>query len=223
MTTIRTMLHTVPTIEFRLSEMRSHYEQGRGQLELLQRQHAEKKEALTHAHHDLEVWRQVQLLFSRVSEFAREQLKARIEETVTAALQAVFMDDSLRFQVVIRSSNSQPAADWEVVSRYGDTEIANSPEDARGGGIVDVVSIALRLAMLELSRPKPGGPVILDEPGKHVSAEYAPNLAYFLRQYAERTGRQIIMVTHNAALAEVADKAFHVTKTAEGTSEVKAG
>ncbi|MGE5592371.1 MAG: hypothetical protein ACM3X3_01645 [Betaproteobacteria bacterium] len=211
---------TIATIEFRLSEMRSKYEQGRGQLELLQRQQAEKESALTVARHDLEIWRQVQILFAKSSEFAREQLKRRIEETVTAALQAVFMDDSLRFQVAIRTLGNQPAADWEVVSRYGDTEIANSPEDARGGGIVDVVSIALRLAMMELSRPKPGGPVILDEPGKHVSAEYAPNLAFFLRSYAEKTGRQIIMVTHNEALAEVADKAFRVTKNAEGVSGV---
>ena len=211
---------TIPTIEFRLSEMKSKYEQGRGQLALLESQLANKSIDLGMARHDLEIWRQVQLLFSRVSEYAREQLKRRIEETVTAALQAVFMDDSLRFQVAIRTLGNQPAADWEVVSRYGDTEIANSPEDARGGGIVDVVSIALRLAMMELSRPKPGGPVILDEPGKHVSAEYAPNLAYFLRQYAEKTGRQIIMVTHNEALAEVADKAFRVTKNAERVSEV---
>lgn len=211
---------TIPAIEFRLSEMRSRYEQGRGQLVLLEKQHAEEEAGLAQARHDLEIWRQVQILFAKSSEFARGQLKRRIEETVTAALQAVFMDDSLRFQVAIRTLGNQPAADWEVVSRYGDTEIANSLEDARGGGIVDVVSIALRLAMMELSRPKPGGPIILDEPGKHVSAEYAPNLAYFLRQYAERTGRQIIMVTHNEALAEVADKAFRVTKNAEGVSEV---
>lgn len=211
---------TVPAIEFKLSEMRSRYEQGRGQLALLESQLANKSIDLGMARHDLDIWRQVQILFSRVSEYAREQLKRRIEETVTAALQAVFMDDSLRFQVAIRTLGNQPAADWEVVSRYGDTKIANSPEDARGGGIVDVVSIALRLAMMELSRPKPGGPVILDEPGKHVSAEFAPNLAFFLKSYAEKTGRQVLMVTHNGALAEVADKAFRVTKNAEGVSEV---
>lgn len=212
---------TIPAIEFQLSEMRSRYNQGRGQLELLQRQYAEKEEALSQARHDLEIWHQVQILFAKSSEFAREQLKRRIEETVTAALQAVFMDDSLRFQVVMRTLGNQPAADWEVVSRYGDTEIANSPEDARGGGIVDVVSIALRLAMMELSRPRPGGPIILDEPGKMVSAEYAPNLAYFLKQYAGKTGRQVIMVTHNGALAEVADKSYRVIKDSDGVSEAQ--
>jgi DNA repair exonuclease SbcCD ATPase subunit len=200
--------------------MRSAYAAGVGARDLLQRQLETKEAELTRAREDIAVWEQVQFLFAKVSEYAREQLKARIEETVTAALVTVF-GEGYFFRINLRTMGGQPAAEWQVISQYGDFEVAASPEDARGGGITDVVSLALRLAMLELVRPKPGGPVILDEPAKMVSAEYAGNLAYFLKQYAARTGRQVIMVTHNAQLAEVADKSYLVTQV-NGVSEVKA-
>lgn len=206
--------------ELALSSWRSQYEQGRGQLALLEKQKAEKDETLGRVQRDVETWRQVQVLLTKVSDYARRQLVERIEETVTAALQTVLTDDSLRFEVEVRELSGKPSAEWRVVSRYGNTEVSNNPEDARGGGIVDIVSLALRLALLELSRPRPEGPVILDEPAKMVSAEYAENLAFFLKTYAQKTGRQFIVVTHNETLARSGDKAYRVTKNDQGVSEV---
>lgn len=210
-------------IEFALSEMRSKYQQALGQKEMLEQQKTEKQSALEQARHDIEVWEQVRVLFGKVSEFARAQLKARIEETVTAALQAVFERDDIAFEIEMRTVNNQPAANWQVVSYYGSGEniatVSGSPEDARGGGVSDVVSLALRLALLELARPKPMGPVMLDEVGKHVSKEYAPNVAQFLKQYAQRTGRQIILITHQNDLAEIADVGYRVSQV-DGISEV---
>lgn len=206
-------------VETVLAGMKARYERDCGAVQLLHDQRRKKEADLTRARADLETWRQVQVLFGKVSEYARAQLKTRIEETVTAALQAVFGDEGLSFRINLGTKNSQPAAEWEVVSRYGTAEVANNPEDARGGGITDVVSLALRLALLELSRPRLDGPVILDEPGKMVSAEYAGNLAYFLKTYAQKTTRQIVLVTHNETLANTADRVFRVTQQ-RGTSEV---
>ena len=213
---------TLIQVEMRLSQLRSQYEQGRGRLALLTQQRSEKEFSLAETRQSIDTWRQVQVLFTKVSEFARQQTKMLIEQGVTAALQAILGDDDIRFEVLIREIGNKPAADWAVVSAYADIEVSNTPEDSRGGGVVDIVSLALRLALLELSRPKPGGPVMLDEAGKHVSAEYAPNMAAFLKGYAQRTGRQIVLVTHQAPLAEVADRSYRVSKNARGISEVRA-
>ncbi len=206
--------------EAALASMRSRYEQGKGQLALLQRQRTEKAEALGKTQADVDLWRKVQILLTKTSDYARRQLVERIEQTVTAALRTVLADDALRFEVELREVGGRPSAEWRVVSHYGEVEVANNPEDARGGGIVDIVSLALRLALLELSRPRPEGPVILDEPAKMVSAEYAENLAFFLRSYAQQTGRQFIVVTHNQILAGAGDLAYQVTKNELGVSEV---
>ena len=205
--------------EAALASWRSKYDQDLGQLRLLQAQHDEIEAALSKVSADKELWQLVSVLLTKVSDFARRQLVERIEQTVTAALQTVLSDDSLRFEVEMRELGGRASAEWRVVSRYAEVEVSNNPEDARGGGIVDIVSLALRLALLELSKPRPEGPVILDEPAKMVSAEYAENLAYFLKSYAEQTGRQFIVVTHNETLAEAGDVSYRVTQE-NGVSEV---
>ncbi len=202
-----------------LASWRSKYDQDLGQLRLLQEQRVEGESRLETVKENLQTWRQVQVLLTKVSDYARRRLVERIEDTVTAALQTVLADDSLRFEVEMREIGGRASAEWRVVSMYSDVEVSNNPEDARGGGIVDIVSLALRLALLELSTPRPEGPVILDEPAKMVSAEYAENLAYFLKSYAQQTGRQFIVVTHNEALAQAGDVSYRVTQE-NGVSEV---
>ena len=207
-------------IEHRLATLRSEYSKAAGQKELLEAKREEVGAALGQVKYNDVLWRDVQGLLFKVNEFARGQLKIRIEETVSAALQAVFERDDIRFEIEMRSVGNQPAASWHVLSMYGDTVVKGDPESSRGGGVSDVVSLALRLALLELSRPRVEGPVLLDEVGKHVSEQYAPNVAQFLKQYAARTGRQIILVTHMAALAEVADVSCQVTQSG-GVTEVQ--
>lgn len=201
------------------SKLRSHVDQLTGKQQALESQLFQAQVKLNLAQTEIEAWQKVQVLFGKVSEYAREQLKTRVEQTVTAALQGIFEDSRLEFRIELKTVASKPAAEWQVVSQYGEATVAANPEDARGGGITDVVSLALRLALLELARPKPEGPVLLDEPGKMISAEYVPNLAEFLKQYAQRTGRQIILVTHHEALAEAGDMAYRVEQQ-DGVSEV---
>lgn len=202
-----------------LSQMKKAYSEGTGARDLLRQQLAEKQKVLNNAVNSIDIWEKVQVLLTKTSEYAREQLKARIEETVTAALQAVF-GEGLEFRIIITTFREQPAAEWQVVSKYGDMEVAGNPQDARGGGITDIVSLALRLAMMELARPKVTGLVVLDEPGKMVSKEYAANMAYFLKEYAAKTGRQVMLVTHNEELAAAGDKTYQVVKNGLGESVV---
>lgn len=215
----------INTLEFHLSSLKNRYSNAQGQRDLLEKQKADKESELISAKSDIDLWRQVQILLSKSSEFARSQLKTRIEQTVTAALAAIFSDSTMKFEIEISSLGGKPAAEWRVVSSYGEigsadhVNISASPEDAKGGGVTDVVSLALRLALLELSRPKPGGPVLFDEPGKMISKEYLASVADFLKQYAANTGRQIIMVTHHEVLNDVADVGYFV-KQVNGVSEV---
>jgi DNA repair exonuclease SbcCD ATPase subunit len=192
--------------------MQSAYNAGVGARDLLRRQLAAKQMALTEARSDIEVWEQVQILLSKAAEYARQQITSHIEAVVTAALVAVF-GEGFSFRIVIGDRGGQPTAEWRVISQYGDAEVSANPEDARGGGITDVVSLALRLAMLELIRPRVEGPVLFDEPGKHVSSEFVSNMAYFLRQYAGKTGRQVILITHQKTLSEIAHVRYQVSQS----------
>jgi len=205
--------------DFALKSMQARYDADRGARDILMSQLAGKQDQAVRVRDDLATWEQVQILLAKASDYARSQMVGHIEATVTAALTAVF-GEGYEFKVALRTMGGQPAADWQVVSQFGETEVAAAPEDARGGGIVDVCSLALRLAMLELLEPKPEGPLMPDEPGKMISREYLPHVAEFLKEYAAATNRQIFLVTHAAALAEVADRAYLV-KQVDGISEAR--
>jgi DNA repair ATPase RecN len=200
-----------------ITTMQTDYSKEVGARNLLLKDLADTETDLAQAKDDIANWDLEQVLFTEASDFARIQTLGHIEQVVTAGLQTVFTDEEhLGFKVNMRKLGDVPAADWRITDKAGEHDIENDPEDADGGGVSDVVSLALRAALLELFRAE--GPVFFDESGKHVSAEYSKNLAYFVKTYAEKTGRQVINITHNRALAEVADKAYQVIKR-DGISE----
>jgi len=64
---------------------------------------------------------------------------------------------------------------------------------------------------MQSSELKVEGPLILDEPFKHISEHYIDRVAEFLKQVSSAFGRQIIMITHNRHLIEVADRWYKVS------------
>ena len=187
-----------------------------GERDLLKKQLEDFRTDLAGVEAKTDTYQKVIILLQKTSDYARSQMKQTIEYIVTNALQVVFAQD-IRFEVELGTRAGAPTAEFFVVDETG---LKYKPMDARGGGLVDVISTALRLSILELYQPKIEGPVILDEPGKMVSAEYANNFAYFLKEYCQRIGRQIIMITHNSALADIADKSIQVS-IKNRVSEVK--
>lgn len=179
-----------------------------------QMSHAERRKAK--AEQQLAQFDLVQILLQATSDFARRQAKRRIEEIVTSALSVVFGKD-YSFRVDINVKGNQPVAEYFLESEDVVTQL-KPPDYDRGGGVADIVSLALKLAVAELSSVR--GTLFLDEIGKHVSQEYAPNVAYFLKEYSEKFNRQIVLITHNQHLAEIGDVSLGVTQV-RGTSVVK--
>ncbi|MCS1351226.1 ATP-binding protein [Mechercharimyces sp. CAU 1602] len=157
----------------------------------------------------LDLYESVRLLLQESSDYARKQAKEQIETLVTNALQFIF-GSAFRFEIELTEHSGKPWAEFYVVTEWEGQEIRNKPQDARGGGIVDITSLALRIAMVETFDPRPQGPIILDEPGKHVSSEYVMNMLEFLQSTGRMFDRQMILVTHNPHLTEAADQVFHV-------------
>jgi len=166
----------------------------------------------------IDVLEQVRILLQRTSEYAREQIKQQIEMLVTHCLQFVF-GPNLEFAIELSESRGRTTAEFYVVSLYDDISVKTKPQDARGGGVVDVISLALRIAVIQSTSVYKHGPLILDEPAKHVSSEYIANVAQFLKQISDVFNRQIIMVTHNNYLSEIADLTYKV-ELKDGVSAV---
>lgn len=169
----------------------------------------DKNQELTKINEMMDVLEQVRILFRRVSEYAREQIKQQIEMLVTHCLQFVF-GPNLEFKIELSEMRGKADAEFYVISVFNDMKVKTKPQDARGGGIVDVIALALRIAVLQSTSSYGNGPLILDEPAKHVSSEFIANVAQFLKQISEVFHRQIIMITHNQYLSEIADLSYRV-------------
>jgi len=165
---------------------------------------------------------QVMVLFQKTSEYARSQAKSQIENLVTKCLQYVF-ESNIEFRIEIEELRNKANAEFYVINDNPDFFLKTKPEQSRGGGIVDIVSLALRISFMQTHKPTIEGPLILDEPAKHVSEDYIYNVGDFLRQSSTMFNRQIIMITHNSHLAELSEDAYRVelSGTESSVSQVR--
>ncbi|MBU5669056.1 ATPase [Peptoniphilus sp. MSJ-1] len=207
-------------LDLKLQELNNKIVSEEGKIQILEEQLKNIETNLSEKEKCSDILLQVSLLFQKTSEFAREQSKRQIEDTVTKCLQFIFETD-IEFIIELSESRSVPVAEFFVQSNYSEGySVKTQPEISRGGGVVDVISLALRIAFMQLNQPELLGPLILDEPGKHVSNDYIFNLGEFLKKSSMIFNRQIIMVTHNPHLSQICDKSFQVT-IRNGVSEVK--
>ncbi|MGO0123059.1 ATP-binding protein [Desulfothermobacter acidiphilus] len=190
----------------------------RWELERLQQELQEKEQELATCREKEEVLGMVREIFLLAAGEAYEQACRGLEGAVTLALQSVFGPE-IRFNIRLTPRREQQEADFLVSSSYGGTQVVQTePTEARGGGVVDVISLSLRAALLAHSRLP--GLLVLDEPGKHVSEEYARPLGEWLRLISQEMGRQILLVTHSDSLAETGEKIYRVD-IRQGESVVK--
>ncbi len=196
------------TLKFKINKAREQLNKDKWKKEEL----INKIESLTENKDSLEGYfntlNQTNILLQKLSERQRKKACKKIEDLGTFALQSIF---GPKFRLMIKLANKKkPEAEIYVVSEEGGREIRNTPEDSRGGGIVDVVSLALKIVILQTYEPPINGPIILDEPGKHVSEEYINKVSEFLWEAQRRFGRQIILITHNKELANTASRRIKV-------------
>jgi len=57
---------------------------------------------------------------------------------VTHCLQYIF-DSNIEFKIEINEVRGRPEAEFYVVSNFGGTQIKTKPQEARGGGVIDII------------------------------------------------------------------------------------
>lgn len=195
------------TLRQEVAQARAQVERRIGEADRLHRDRDAVEAKLAANRQTLTDFEEVVLLLQRTATTARESACRQIELLVTQFLRAVFGPDySFRIDMTERAGRAE--ADFYVVSNSGGEQIATKPQDARGGGVVDVISLGLRIAMLQTYRPPLAGPLLADEPAKHVSEDLIQSVAHLLKMVSDKFGRQIIMVTHSPHLAETAETAY---------------
>ena len=200
----------IEQLEKQIASYRDIYNQRKGQERQLKQDLENIKTELDAITTEQENLQEIRVLLQEASNFAREQSRQQVEYMVTQALQYVFGPE-IEFEIRMEELRKRIEADFLVSSTYSkDYVVTTRPQDARGGGVVDIISLALRLSLLQSFRPAIEGPIILDEPAKHVSEDYISSVASFLKEFSSSFNRQVILVTHNDQLTFSGDKVFIV-------------
>ena len=138
-----------------------------------------------------------------VAAATQDQLRVRLEDINQTALDVV-SPGSYTFKV-------------EFTPRRGRTEVdmwldkdgtRMDPLDSNGGGVVDVISLALRICCLTLSTN--ARVLLLDEPFKFIRGRARQRLGDMLKAISRRLGIQVVMVADVSDTGIIPDREFRV-------------
>jgi len=135
------------------------------------------------------------------------EIKVFIEEAVTLCLAIVYGDEyRLVLDYEVKRGRSE-AVLWLVRC-----ENKLDPKCEIGGGVIDVISFALRIIMWILSQPRTDPVFICDEPFRFVSRDNTHRLVTMIKEVCETFAAQFIIVSHNEELIDGASTFVRVRR-----------
>jgi DNA repair exonuclease SbcCD ATPase subunit len=148
--------------------------------------------------------------------FLQEQAQKSLSTLCTKALKAVF-DIDYDCQLEFVRKRNQVECNLKLMSPTGGTL---DPEDQVGGGVIDLLSFAIRMACWSISNSRSEPFFVLDEPFRQVSETNIEKAGEFLRRISDQLGVSLLLITHSDRLAQVADTVYLVEKR-DGRSIVR--
>ena len=174
---------------------------------LMQKNHEKTKEIINKYEHDSEIHNKAVELLTIVQGVTRDKIKDGFETLVTYALRFIYSEE-YAFKLEFGRRGNLQELNFNI--KTPDFEEECDPMDTSGGGVLDIISLALRAVLLEVSVPKIEGFLILDESLKHLSKEYLMNASQFLNELNTKLGRQIIFITHQQEFIDNAENTIQI-------------
>lgn len=153
-----------------------------------------------------EVLDRVTLLLNSIGEDKQQKAQEHIEGIVTRGLQAIF-GPTFSFHIAQTMKGKSASVEFLIRTQLDDTTLETPVLESHGGGLAAIVGFLLRVTVMLLDKGTDKANVlVLDETFGMVSAEFLDPLAEFVRELINKTGLQVILVTHQDQWLEYADK-----------------
>ena len=162
-------------------------------------------------------------LLSETFERRQAQLLA-IENIATSALRQVYGDEySLKFDTFEekrKDGGNSFKIEIKIISPHEGEDMETGLLGERGGGLIETVSFALRIAALKWLNYT--GPILLDEAWKSMSTDNKiDEVASFLKDVSVQSDRQVILITHMLdKFGKIADNIVKINKV-DGVATTK--
>lgn len=182
------------------------FQKKKAELNILLSQKEKLEKLLLELNEEFKDISEAQDVMNLVGVLGQSEFSEIIECLVTQSLQHVFGPD-YSFQIVNQIVRNQSETQFYVVING----LQYSLEEELGGGVLDVVSFALRVVFWLISVEKTEPIMFFDEPLKYISADRLDSVGKMLKGVSELLGLQIIMVSHENYLINISDHSFQVT------------
>jgi len=191
----------------KLSTLKEQVDEKVSERKVFVRQVKESKVDLENLLNKMEDLEEVRVIFQKAAQITQNQISYHIENIVSHALAAV-IEEKYTFKVDFVTRRNTSECDLSFVDEDG---VLMKPLDSCGYGAADIASLALRVAYWKLS-DNVRNTFILDEPTRNLDVSKQPLASKMIRQLSKELGIQFIIVTHQQALADEANKIFEVKK-----------
>lgn len=172
----------------------------------------ERKQRLEEIKIETEILLKSQKILQEVAKEVQSQLSLKIDGIVNLALKTLF-EDEYEFKLEYVSARGKTEVEFNL---YQNEKLID-PLNQSGGGLVDCICFALRVAVFTLT--KCDNIIVMDEGLKFLSRGFRNKAAELIHTLSEKLGIQFIEVTHIQEMVDNSDKQFNIKKI-EGVSEV---
>lgn len=203
------------SIRNRLSNLRLVITKIGSYREILQSQYNSLQTEESNFSHKSELYQKCSEIFKTWLEDSMKKNVDSISELATTGLRHVIHDQKLTFNIKQEPKYNRLAMRFVLE----DNGVEGDPIQSYGGGAAVIISFVLRIAVM--SRMKMANLLILDESLPALSSAYVPAAGAFIRQLAEETGINILLVTHNPDYLNHAHTAYEGRKDGPGIGSLK--
>ena len=147
------------------------------------------------------------------SEATKNEVKSKIEGIANIALKTIFINKSMKFRII---PNKNKKGLYYVP--YVETEGKITPlRNCKGGGVLDIISLCIRISYLRIFKSQLEQLLFLDEPFRNLDKTRLEIAVEWLNTISKEMKIQMVIVTHIEALMQLGDVSYKL-KESKGIS-----
>ena len=158
----------------------------------MKRRIGELKESIEKENRELKNLAEAQKIIQNVAAMVQAQAHRTVSGLVSKCLKTIYGEE-YGFEIRFEKKRGKTEASPVLIKGKHEMDL----NETTGGGVLDVISFALRVSYLTLSRPELRRFLVLDEPFKNLDVSLHEAARLMLEDFSSKLNIQILMVTHN--------------------------
>ena len=139
---------------------------------------------------------------AKVIQLTQFRIRRYIERTVTLAIRSVF-DRDYTFHLKFKEQRNK----IECIATVKEHGNIREPKADMGGGLMDIIAIGFRVALLLIEVPRSRMFLFLDQPFSHCGG-LIKKAATMVKELNRELGIQFVIINHEIKLSKIADRSW---------------